>query len=310
MIHLHELTRTFPRRGRPAPRGRLVRALDGVELRFPAGEVTAVVGPNGAGKSTLFSLVLGFLRPSEGMVEIEGEEPRRWVARHGAGYLPDRFALPDGWRVRPGLLALARLEGLDARAARAAVDRALERFGLGEHAGRRAGELSRGLLQRVGLAQVDLAPRRIVVLDEPGAGLDPVWRLRLREWITGLRGEGRVVLLASHDLPEVERVSGRVVLLEAGRVREVMTAEPASAPRRYTVRIESGAERLTLAFPGATEVAPGAWRVEVTGAAELSDRLGAALAAGCVVAAVEPEREPLEERVRRSLGPADREETP
>jgi len=283
---------------------RPVVALDGITLMVPRGETWAVVGPNGAGKTTLFGVLLGFLHPTAGAVRIDGESPRRYLRRRGAGYLPERFRLPGEWTVRGALLALARLEGLDGAAAGAAVDRVIGEFWLGEHAGKPLGALSRGLLQRVGLAQALLADRELVVFDEPTEGLDPLWRIRFRELVARLGREGRTVLVASHELAEVERIAERAVLLEGGRVREVLEiARGEGEPRRYLLELAAPAPSLADAFPGAVPAPEGGARylVTVADAAELSARLAALLATGAVLVAVHPAAEALEDRVRRVL---------
>lgn len=279
---------------------RRVDALRGVSLVIPRGRVVAVVGPNGAGKSTLFALALGFLGPTAGRVTIEGSDPRLWIRARGVGYLPERFALPPEWPVARGLRALARMETADPDAA---VSRGLARWGLEGVAERRAGALSRGLLQRVGLAQATLSDHALVVLDEPTEGLDPLWRVRLRDEVGALRRSGATVLMASHDLAEVERVADQVVLMDRGRVVEVVESG---------VQPEAGLWRLRLAAPFAVDpVFPGAmaqghegeWVVGAEGVADLSARLAALLAQGALLESVAPEAEGLEERVKRTLEP-------
>jgi ABC-type multidrug transport system ATPase subunit len=300
MIAFETVTKRFgARRGRGG-----VEALSRVTLEVPAGETWGVVGPNGAGKTTLFALLLGFLHPTDGRVRIAGEAPRRYLRRHGASYLPERFRLPPEWTVRPTLLALARLEGYAGAEARRRADAAMERFGLEPHGGKTLGALSHGLLQRLGLAQALLGEHELVVLDEPTEGLDPLWRIRFRTVVEELRGAGRTVLLASHDLAEVERLAGKAVLLEQGKVREVLDLTPAGGEQTYRLELAGPAPALEEAFPGAEPVAGarGAYRVRAADAAELSERLAALLDAGAVVASVAPAAEPLEERVRRALG--------
>ncbi len=193
MIRTQTLGKTY------GSRARAVTALRDVSLELGPG-VWGVVGPNGAGKTTLLGLVLGFLHPSVGTVRIDGDSPRHYLRRHGAAYLPERFRLPPEWPVRAALRSLARLDGLGPRDAPARVDVAIERMGLASHADRPMGTLSRGLNQRVGLAQALATDRPLVVLDEPTEGLDPLWRIRFREAMGKLRGPDRVILLASHEL--------------------------------------------------------------------------------------------------------------
>jgi ABC-2 type transport system ATP-binding protein len=291
MIELSKVSKSYGRRGAAA------RALHDVSLQILPGSVWAVVGPNGAGKSTLLSLILGFIRPTSGTISVHGMPPREFLRYEGASYLPERFSLPTEWKVRRALSMLARLEGTGDRAA----DEAIDALGLEPHMHKRTGELSRGLLQRVGIAQALLARRTLVVLDEPTEGLDPVWRIRLRDIITRLRHEGRTVILASHDLTEVERTADRALLLEHGAVRGVLETRPAdSGHAHWRIVLDRAFDRFLDVFPDAVEDGSG-YRVLVSGPVELSDRLAALLGMGAVVQSVQPERQPLEERVRAAL---------
>lgn len=309
MIHIQGLTKTY------GSRAHAVTALRDVSLDLAPG-VWGVVGPNGAGKTTLLGLILGFLRPSSGSVTLEGEAPRRYLRHHGAAYLPERFRLPVAWPVRRALLSLARLEGHDSAIASARTDAVLERLGLADYAARPMGTLSRGLTQRVGLAQALLADRSLVVLDEPTEGLDPLWRVRFREIVDELRGQERTVLLASHEISEVERLADGVIVLDDGRVTELMDArQPAGGPLRYRLTVGASAEVVRLAFPTAEiegEVVPAQDRdpsrrtaapfvVDVADVGELTHRLAALLAEGAVIHAVIPVRDDLETRVRNRL---------
>jgi ABC-type multidrug transport system ATPase subunit len=303
MIQLSAVSKRY---GPPRP-GAGTLAVRELTLDIPRGGCRAVVGPNGAGKTTLFGLVLGFLRPTAGDVEIEGDDPRRYIRRHGAGYLPERFSVPPEWPVRAALLAFAKLEGLRAAAA-ARADEALERFGLTGHADRAFGELSHGLKQRVGLAQAFLGERDLIVLDEPTEGLDPLWRIRLREAVGALRARGATVLIASHDLAEVERMADHVIVIDRGAVRQVFQTRADAAPRAFALRLETPSDEVARLFPGAQSLdsAPGAlYHVTVDDARDLSGRLAALLATGAVLAAMHPLGEPLEERVRRALDEPD-----
>ena len=303
MIQLEGVGKTY-RPGALAGRGApVVHALADVSVRIPEGEAWAVVGPNGAGKTTLFALVLGFLHPTTGSITIAGEEPRAFVRRHGAGYLPERFRLPPEWSVRAALAALARLEGLRGDAT-ARTEAALARFDLAPHAAKPVGTLSRGLLQRLGLAQALLADRRLVVLDEPTEGLDPLWRIRFRALVDELRGQKRTLLIASHDLGEVERLTDRVLLLDEGKLKQIMDIRPSGEAGRYRLELAAPVPTLGDIFPGAVGVEPGGHVHLVTAAdpPELSRRLAALLETGGVIVSVAPATDALEERVRRALG--------
>lgn len=214
MIELRGVTKEYRRAF-----GRRTRAVDGISLRVPAGDCVALLGPNGAGKSTLLGLILGYLRPSRGGIRVAGLRPGEYARRHGIGYLPEQVRFPPGLRVGEALRRLGALDGLDGRALRGAVGVALERTGLEAARSERSGTLSKGTKKRLGVAQLLLRPRRLVLLDEPWAGLDPGWRARLRALVRdGIGGEGRTVVLASHELGEAERVAGRAVVVHRGRV--------------------------------------------------------------------------------------------
>ena len=282
-----------------ARRGRGAAALQDVSLSIRRGSTLAVVGPNGAGKTTLFGLILGFLRPTSGAVSVDGMSARSYARTHGVGYLPERFSPPPQWRVRETLRGMARADGLPVTAG----DAAMERWDLGAYGDREMGALSHGLLQRVALAQALLAPRELVVLDEPTEGLDPLWRVRLREAVQELRAQGRTVLVASHDLAEVERMCERAVLLQAGRVRETLdnAVPPARTLYRITLAVPGD---FAAAFPDSVALAEAdayVFEVSVDDADELSTRLAAAIAGGARIVSVTPVREPLESRVQRAL---------
>ena len=199
---------------------RPVRALDGVTLRVASGSALGIIGLNGAGKSTLLRALLGYVRVTSGTVRIAGETARRYVERNGVAYVPERTAIPPTWSVRGALHAFGMLGNLG-EDARERVEGAMERLGLTELAERRVGTLSKGNLQRLAIAQMLLGDRRLMVLDEPTDGLDPVWIAELRRIVAEWRAADpeRVVILASHNLPEVERMTERVLVLHEGRVR-------------------------------------------------------------------------------------------
>jgi ABC-type multidrug transport system ATPase subunit len=216
MIRLEEVSKEYGLFGRRVP------ALDAVSLDVPRGASIGIVGPNGAGKSTLLRLLLGYLRPTSGALRIDGLAPREYVERFGIAYVPERPAVPPRWTVRHALHAFAALG--DVEPWRDRVAGALADLGLEPVAERRIGALSKGNLQRLALAQALMGDRSILILDEPTDGVDPEWRARIRELLGRWRAADpdRLLLFASHDLDEVERVADRVVVLLDGRIREVL----------------------------------------------------------------------------------------
>ncbi len=190
-------------------------ALDGVDLRVGAGELVGLLGPNGAGKSTLTKIACGLVRPTAGTVQVLGHRAGSTAARARTGYLAEMFRFP-GWATADELLTLhQRL----ARSAGGASERAklLALVGLTEATARRVEAMSKGMQQRLGIAQALVGDPELVLLDEPTSALDPAGRRTVRELLEGLRGRGVAVLLNSHLLSEVELVCDRVVIVDRGR---------------------------------------------------------------------------------------------
>jgi ABC-type multidrug transport system ATPase subunit len=306
MIHLADVVKEYSAPPWRAAGGR-VRALDGVSLEVSPGTALGIVGPNGAGKSTLIRLLLGFLRPTSGEVSVGGLAPREYAERHGIGYVPETVAIPPRWTARGALAAFAALGEVPDPHAR--VERALALLGLEGMAGRRVGALSKGNLQKLAIAQALVGPRRLLLLDEPLNGLDPLWVARLREVLDEWRAEDpeRVLLVVSHNLPEVERAVDRVAVLAGGRIRAELELR---APRRgaaWRLELADGAAfaaAVAEAFPGAERAGEG-WTVGAADEAELSRRLAALLGRGARLRSVAPAGAGLEERLRRVLAEED-----
>lgn len=310
MIHLDQVAKSYGGWHARA-RGRVVPALAGVSLNVPAGTVLGIVGPNGAGKSTLIRILLGYLRPTRGSVTVGGLAPRAYAQRHGVAYVPETPAIPPGWTVEYAMRFYGSLAELEEPGPK--IDAALERVGLGELRQRRVGALSKGMRQRLALAQALMADRAVMVLDEPTSGLDPEWVAELRGIVADWRAAraGRVALIASHDLSELEHTADRVAVLVSGAVREVIDLRAgAHAFPAYRLELEPtphASDAVRACFPGAVpeQGAPLRFFVEPADAEDLSRRLAALLARGGVLRAVTPARATLEERYRGSV-PASR----
>jgi ABC-2 type transport system ATP-binding protein len=223
-----------------------VEALRGVSLEVAEGELVGLLGPNGAGKSTLVKIACGLVRADVGHVEILGAPARSPAARRGLGYLAELFRFP-GWQTADEVLALhQRLAGSSGGAAERAS--LLELVGLGDARTLRVEEMSKGMQQRLGIAQALVGSPRLLLLDEPTSALDPAGRRDVRGLLDRLRAGGIGVLLNSHLLTEVELVCDRVVILSRGEV--VAAGRPAdlSRPRGVEVDVDGG----TRSFPDAT----------------------------------------------------------
>jgi ABC-2 type transport system ATP-binding protein len=196
------------------------RALDGVNLVFAANAITALVGPNGAGKTTLLRLMTALERPYAGSVSVDGLDTRqqpRDVQRR-LGYLPDFFGLYDGLSVRRCLTFAARSHGIIAADVESAVTEAAQSVGLAERLDHLAGALSRGLRQRLAIAQALVHRPKLLLLDEPAAGLDPAARRDLSRLLMSLRDKGMTLVVSSHILAELEDYCDHMVIIDRGRV--------------------------------------------------------------------------------------------
>ncbi len=190
-------------------------ALSGLDLRLEPGEVLGLLGHNGAGKTTTIKLVLGLLAPSEGRVRVLGHDARSLEARRQLGYLPENVTFYPQLSGAETLRHFARLKGV----APAEAARLLEQVGLGHAARRRLKTYSKGMRQRLGLAQALLGEPRLLLLDEPTVGLDPLATVELYQLLDRLRGQGTGIVLCSHVLPGVETHIDRAAILAGGRLQ-------------------------------------------------------------------------------------------
>jgi Cu-processing system ATP-binding protein len=223
-------------------------ALDDVTAGVPRGRVIGLLGHNGAGKSTLIKLVLGLIAPTGGRLSVLGESPwRAHRLRQRIGYLPENAAFHPNLTGRELLDYLARLK----RAGRAQVQTLLERVGLADAARRRVGTYSKGMRQRLGLAQALLGAPELVLLDEPTTGLDPQASRELYRIVGELRASGRSIVISSHLLAELEpHIDGALILrqgrlLAAGTLAELN--ERAALPARVLLRPHADAVQALLA---------------------------------------------------------------
>jgi ABC-2 type transport system ATP-binding protein len=214
-----------------------VEALRGVDLEVEEGELVGLLGPNGAGKSTLVKIAVGLVRPSAGGAHVAGAPAGSRPARAALGYLAELFRFP-GWYTADELLELhQRLAG--SRGGAAERRRLLELVALDDAAKRRVDGMSKGMAQRLGIAQALVGEPRILLLDEPTSALDPVGRRTVRLLLEELRARGVSVLLNSHLLSEIELVCDRVAILLAGEV--VAAGTPAELARPRGVELETDA---------------------------------------------------------------------
>jgi len=210
MIEVRDLVYEYPSK----------RALDGISLSVAPATITALVGPNGAGKTTLLLCLAALETPYAGTVDIDGldtrQAPREIHAR--LGYLPDFFGLYDELSVRRCLTYVACAHGMAPALAAAAVERAAQRVGIVDRMETRAGELSRGLRQRLAIAQAIVHEPRVLLLDEPAAGLDPQARRDLSTLLVALKDAGMTLVVSSHILAELEDYCSEMIIIENGKI--------------------------------------------------------------------------------------------
>ncbi|HUY71150.1 MAG TPA: ABC transporter ATP-binding protein [Gaiellaceae bacterium] len=220
-----------------------IEALKGIDLEVGEGELFGLLGPNGAGKSTLVKILVGLVRPSGGEAQVAGARAGSRTARASLGYLAELFRFP-GWNTADEVLELhQRLAGSRGGAAERA--RLLELVALSDAAGRRVEGMSKGMQQRLGIAQALVGEPRLLLLDEPTSALDPVGRRTVRLLLEELRGRGVAVLLNSHLLSEVELVCDRVAILLGGEVVAAGTPHDLSRPRGVELDTDEGVRLVT-----------------------------------------------------------------
>jgi ABC-2 type transport system ATP-binding protein len=249
------------------------KAVSNVSFSVAPGEIFGLLGPNGAGKTTTILMLLGLTEISSGTARVFGHDPARapLAVKRLVGYMPDSVGFYDYLTAADNLHYTARLMGFSLLDRKKRIVEALERVGLGEVADRKVGTFSRGMRQRLGLAEIVMKGARAAILDEPTNGLDPQASLDLLDLIRSLKAQGVTILLSSHLLERVQSVCDRVALFNSGRIALMGTV--AELGRQvlgggYVVEIEAEggadiAQKLSAleGVRSVNETAPGHWRV-------------------------------------------------
>lgn len=232
-------------------------AVDRLNLRVYEGEVYGLLGPNGSGKTTTILMLLGLTEPTAGSVQVAGWDPRRYPLRVKAqvGYIPDRVGFYDDLTAWENLMYTAKLNGISRREAYRRVDEALAWVGLSEVAHRPVRTFSRGMRQRLGVADVLIKRPRIIIMDEPTQGLDPESAREFLDLIRTLKQEGKTILLASHLLHQVQAVCDRVGLFHKGKKAlegtvEELGREVLGTSHYVIVEVQQDAPRLAESLRG------------------------------------------------------------
>jgi len=290
-----------------------VEAVRGVSFTVRRGEIFGFLGPNGAGKTTTLKMLMGLIFPSSGRAQVLGRKVPDRQTQRKVGYLPEtpyfyEYLTPEEFLDFAGALCDVPA---DLRKRRA--DALLTRVGLDHARGRPLRKFSKGMLQRIGIAQALMGDPEIIVLDEPMTGLDPLGRKDVRDLILELRREGKTVMFSTHILPDVEMTCDRVAIVVAGRVASVGRLAELLSPRVLSTEVVLKPALTGSAASGSVPALPAGARrlpagddvvVELPADADVDAFLRAALALGAVVLSVTPRRESLEDLfVRQAVAP-------
>lgn len=224
--------------------GKEVRAVDGISLRVEQGVTFGLLGPNGAGKTTFVKLLLSCAHATAGRAIIFGRDARDAEARRPIGYLPENHRFPTYMTGRGMLDFYGALSGMDGAARQKRIPEMLASVGLADWGNVRLGKYSKGMLQRVGLAQALMHAPSLLILDEPTNGVDPIGRIQIRELLQGLEQQGTTIFLNSHLLGEVELFCRDVAIIHRGRVALEGKVKDLTAGTGYRVEAERVPERL------------------------------------------------------------------
>ena len=254
MIQVTNLTKRYER----------LTALDRFTLRVPAGAIFGLLGPNGAGKTTLIRLLVGLIFPDSGEIVLSG------VAPHQVGYLPERPHFAPRFRVKESLRLMGEAGGLSGRALGYAVNRALDLTGMRMASEKRVADCSKGMIQRLGLAQALLADPPLILLDEPFNGLDPTAQVSMRTVIQRLNQAGTTIVLSTHRLSDVSQICSDIAILADGRLArsgpltevlsprsQVLMRASAALPETLAVQLQQMVPELLLAADGRGIILPG-----------------------------------------------------
>ena len=280
---------------------RKVRVLHGLNLEVQRGEIFGYLGPNGAGKTTTIKLLMGLIFPSSGQISLLGEEIDKPPVRSRIGFLPENPYFYDhltGWELMD---YCGRLLGMEKAPRAARITELLERVGLREAAHTPLRKYSKGMVQRIGLAQALIGYPELVILDEPMSGLDPIGRKEVRDLILSLKEEGKTIFFSSHILPDVEMICDRVGILIDGRLKEAGVLEELLETRVESIEITvreanlGVLSRLQLPLSAQPLQRGGKILLSVPHEQALQDALSRLMREGVRIVSIVPQKETLEE---------------
>jgi ABC-2 type transport system ATP-binding protein len=289
---------------RPRPN----RALDGLTFEVPEGGVFGLLGPNGAGKSTTLKLLTNLLQPTSGSAELLGRPVGDVRARQRLGFLPEHPTFYDHLTAEELLTYFAGLFGYRGADRRRRASAVLDRVGLGADRTRPIRQYSKGMVQRVGLAQALVNDPELIILDEPMSGLDPIGRRDVREMILALRDDGRTILFSSHILSDAELLCSRVGILAKGQLVAAGTIDELTNRKSKGWEVVASeltpgtADRLASRAGRVTPIAPGRYAFELDAGMRPEPFVTEISAGGGRLVSVTPLRTTLEEAFLHALG--------
>ncbi|MCC6699620.1 MAG: ABC transporter ATP-binding protein [Candidatus Hydrogenedentes bacterium] len=307
VIETQELTKVYE----AAFGGQDVRALTNLTLTINRQEIFGYLGPNGSGKTTTIKMLLSLIFPTSGKIRIMGNEDIVAPAvKRQIGYLPEGAYYPDFLKGEEILRFYGQLYGLSGKSLEKRIDETLETVGMTKARKRLLRGYSKGMRQRIGLAQCLLADPQILILDEPTTGLDPVARKEIRDLLVQLRSQGKTLLISSHELLEVELISNRVGILYDGVLQTMGTIEDLLQERDIVVDVSGITASATSNLAGrgitAEDQIDSRARLRVPSGMSVYDALDLIKAQSLSIVSVAPRRETLEELFVRVVGDAAR----
>jgi len=243
VIDVQDLTKIY----QAGMKKRGIVALDNVTLSVPQGEVFGLLGPTGAGKTTFLKVILGITQPTTGSVSILGLPPSDPRSRHAVGYLPENHRFPAHLTGMQFMKLTGRLYGMDTDEIADRATHLLELVGMAKWADTKIAKYSKGMSQRIGLAQALMCDPDLLLLDEPTDGVDPVGKVEIRGVLEKVRDDGKTIVLNSHLLSEVEAIAERVAILSRGRVVRISSVEELTSRKsQFEVEADIGSQVISI----------------------------------------------------------------
>lgn len=311
VIETFELTKIYE----GAFKGQDVVALKNLTLIVNSGEIFAYLGPNGSGKTTTIKLLLGLIFPNSGRIRIMGRDNiHSNVIRRNIGYLPEGAYYPEFLGGDEVLRFYGQLYGLGGKNLERRISSVLETVGMTEARRRLVRGYSKGMRQRLGLAQALLSDPQILILDEPTTGLDPIARKEIRDILARLRDEGKTLFISSHELLEVELISDRVGILFGGELKTLGTLDELLTDRDTTIEVDgvtpAALEKFSAAGIGAEDLVDNRALLRIPSGGSIYPALEICKSENIKLVSLRPRRETLEELFVRVVGEAGKREEP